>query len=684
MKYQLVLMLSFSWILSLPAQDYPRKNIDPSLVTDELLGAQDQDVQYEQLYENLIQQLADPINLNKTNAEALRFLPLLTEAQIQSLLTYRAENGELLSIYELQAIPDFDLTTIYKLVPFVQVVDPGSIVSTSILKRALSEKNNYFMVRYERSLEKKKGYSSPMPNENKFNGSPDKLYIRLRTSKPGDFSFGFTLEKDAGEQWLWKPSSKRYGFDFLSAHAQIQNKGKLKNMILGDFQNQFGQALMLGGAFGMGKGAETITTTRRNTIGSVPYTSANEFGLLRGIGLTYEIMPGVSASGFISHIKRDVSLSEKEEDESTASSFQTNGLHRNESELQNRKKILENNTGVIIQYAKTNFDVGVMFNDVRFSRPVEPKLSLYNQFGFRGSVNQNIGAYFRYNVNNFLVSGEFSKSLRAGTAGIISVMGSLTNHFDVSFVYRKFGRDFHTFYSNAFSEGTTPQNETGIYWGWKYRWNRKFTLSGYLDMFRFPWLRFRVYSPSTGYEWLLRLSYQPSKQVLIFLQAREEKKLRNIDRQPNLYQTAQGIKRNYWINFDYGFTPKLKMKTRAQFSSYRINYRTTYGVALIQDISVDFGRFGCSARHALFDTDDFDNRQYAYEQDVWLAYSLPAYDGKGVRNFIVLEYKMSKAVTFWLRYSRTRYEDREEIGTGVDKIEGNTKNDIKFQVRFKL
>ncbi|MFI5135500.1 MAG: hypothetical protein ACHQD9_06580, partial [Chitinophagales bacterium] len=40
----------------------------------------------------------------------------------------------------------------------------------------------------------------------------------------------------------------------LRRYLQVQNKGKIKNLIIGDFQNQFGQGLTLGGAFAMGKG----------------------------------------------------------------------------------------------------------------------------------------------------------------------------------------------------------------------------------------------------------------------------------------------------------------------------------------------------------------------------------------------------------------------------------------------
>lgn len=151
-----------------------------------------------------------------------------------------------------------------------------------------------------------------------------------------------------------------------------------------------------------------------------------------------------------------------------------------------------------------------------------------------------------------------------------------------------------------------------------------------------------------------------------------------------LYETAEGIKRNYWINFDYPVSDNIKMKTRAQFSTYDFDNASTKGMTILQDISVDFGKLSLVGRYAIFDTEDYDNRQYVYERDVWLAYSLPAYSGNGIRNYIMAEYSFTKKFTVWIRYSHTRYTDRDVIGSGADTITGKEKNDIRIQMRIKL
>jgi hypothetical protein len=242
---------------------------------------------------------------------------------------------------------------------------------------------------------------------------------------------------------------------------------------------------------------------------------------------------------------------------------------------------------------------------------------------------------------------------------------------------------FKVYTVNAVAENTLTQNESGMYWGWKYQFTKAYSLSGYVDLFRFPWLRFRGYAPSNGSEWLLRFNYQPSKTVSIFLQAREENKIRNLSNETTIYQTAIGRKRNYWINLDYAADGRWSFKTRAQFSTYHLA-STTKGFAIMQDVSLNLGKFSVTTRYALFDTDDDDTPQYVYENDVWLAFSFPAYYGVGTRTYILLQYPLTRKIDLWLRWAHTRYTDRDTIGSGSEWINGNTRNDLKFQARIRF
>jgi hypothetical protein len=172
---------------------------------------------------------------------------------------------------------------------------------------------------------------------------------------------------------------------------------------------------------------------------------------------------------------------------------------------------------------------------------------------------------------------------------------------------------------------------------------------------------------------------------MMFVQFREESKVQNLsDSEDPLYRTGTGLKRNVWLNCDYGLARQLRLKSRVKFSSYEFNGNTTQGLALIQDVSADLGRISVTGRYSLFDTDDYDNRQYVYKRDVWLAYSLPSYSGKGIRSYLLVQYDLNRHVSIWIRYSHTRFTDRETIGSGADSIDGDVRNDIKLQMRIRL
>lgn len=666
--------------VSLLSQQLPPEELSADH-PEQLLVADDDDNTDPESLENLMHYLSHPVDLNKVGEEELRNLGILTPSQLNHFFLHRKENGLLLSMSELQTIEGFDTTVIQKLSPVAYVRDPAVVINRSLAKRIQEESENYFMVRYEYTAQEKRGFTSPWYSQ-RFQGSPEKTAFRFRSFKAGDFSIGLNGEKDQGEKYEWKPQQNKFGMDFISFHIQLQNKGKIKNLILGDYQVQFGQGLVCGGALGFGKGAETITNVRKSNIGFVPFTSLYEAGALKGVAASVRLSDRFSASPFFSFAPRDASLAYRENTLSV-SSIASTGLHRNGDEIEKRYRIRENTMGLGLHYDITGLSAGFTIQHISFSLPVYPRERIYNQFTFRGKESTNTGVYLNYNYHNLSFFGEAAKTLGNGHGYVAGLLASLSRKLDFSILLRNYAANFHSFHSNGFSESSVPQNERGFYWGWKYKFNRRFSTSGYYDLFESPWLKFRTYSPSAGNEWLLRVTWQPSKQTQLYIQGRGENKIRNNSESKSpLYQTAATAKLNFWFNADYGVSPVLRLKTRIQMSRFSSAKGTSRGFMIFQDISGVIRQFKVTGRYALFDTDDYDNRLYVYEHDVWLSWSLPAYYGQGVRKYILVQYKYGKNLTFWLRYSHTRYIDRESIGSGADTIEGNQRNDLKFETRI--
>jgi hypothetical protein len=652
------------------AQEYPRKELNLQQFVQQLIGTPSENANYEDLFQLYI----NPLNLNTATREELAATYLLSEKQLNSFIQYRNTAGPLMSVYELQAIPDFDLVVIYRLLPFVKVEET--------IRLDFSQGRSEFILRLDQTLETKKGFTPPdSRSKTRYEGSSQRWYARYKYFHPRDFNFGFTVDKDAGETLGWNPSVGQYGFDYTSIHFQIQNKGIIKNLVLGDYQLQFGQGLIMASGFYIGKGAETILTTRRSHTGIRPYMSATEYGFLRG-GAVHLQLGSLNITPFYSAISRDGNITAA----GNVSSLQTSGLHRTASEIADRGSVFEKNLGLNLTYGSRNqsFKIGATILQTSFDKPLLKADKPYNLYEFKGKENFLMGLHYGYIWRNINLFGEIAHSQSGGTGMINGGVISLGKKTDVAVLHRRYERDFHSFFANAFSEGSRNINEEGLYIGIKHNPNKRLTLSVYGDMFWFPYLKFGVSAPSNGFGILAQAEYKPDKKTRLWVQLRQENKDDDLpDTKPVIVATV--ARRNFLIQFDKTLPNKLYLQSRFTWgSSTQQPLPNSTGFAIMQDIEYDFERFSLSGRVAYFNTDNYDTRQYAYENDVLYAFSFPAYYGKGVRHYLVARYKIKKGLDCWVRWARTDYWNQETIGSGLDEITGSHRSDIRMQLRWSF
>ena len=700
-KWLTIVLIGFSFLT--PAQN---EEIDLEAFAERLFQVQDEDVSYADIYESLLLYYSNKLNLNNVEPEELASLYVLSPAQISNFFIYRDQFRNFLSINELQAIPEMDLETIRLLLPFVTVEE--SLTDTRpLLKRILTEENNYFLLRYSRRLEEQRGYTAALPldttfirdeNDNvvdtvttppsRYEGSPDKIYGRFRTGHRNDFSLGFTFEKDNGEKLSFNDGRK--GFDFYSYHLLLANKFGFKKIILGDFQLQVGQGIVFGAGFNAGKGAETVNTTKRNSLGLRPYTSVLEAGFFRGMGLTRK-QGGLEITLFYSSLKQDGNIQTDttfSDFEEFVNSIQSTGFHRTPSERISKDRIEEQSIGAVVRYKPhRRFTFGVSGLNSQYSRPLQRKPNNYNQFEFKGDHNYITSAYGHYTWQNFTFFGEAARSKSGGIGAVGGTVVSLSHTVDMAMVLRNYDRDFHSFYGNAFSENSRNINEKGTYWGISINPNGKHKLNAYYDRFEFPWLKYRTEAPSAGQEWLVRYSHFHSRQITLYTQIRQQKKQVTVADE-NLNILTDQIKRNYIFNVNYTLKPWLKLKTKVQSSTQIEKGELTRGFAIIQDINFNVWKLKFHTRMALFETDDFDNAQYVYENDVLYAFSIPAYTGSGIRTYAMVRYDPVKNISIWIRYAQTTFPGTigmvNLIGSSLNTSVGNKASEIKVMLRINF
>ncbi len=653
---------------------------------ENLLPVQEERVNYNDLYDRLFSLYAHHMNLNEAGMEDLQMLYILSDDQINNLLAYRKKYGPFFTKYELVTIDGFDRETVEQLLSFADIKPPGNSSSRFFGKWPGPDRND-LLIRAGRMAGISVGFVTT-DSLKRFQGGPWQTMLRYTLARRGAYSFGVTIEQDPGEKIIWQPRVKRYGMDYWSFHAMIENRGIIKKFIVGDFTIETGQGLLFGSGFRMGKGSDAILGIRRNSPGLKPYRSVFEYRDFSGAALTLEA-GHFSLTCFGSLAGRDaVVYSDTLTGEDPYISYIRNtGLHRNYEELKTKHAMTEKAAGMNFQFTALNGKIIAGFNGVKtfYSRPVVPVPGKYNRFRFSGPENASGSLYANLSFRNLSIFGEAGASEGGGKGMVGGFVANLSSYAALSVLYRNYGRTFYALHGNAFGEDLRNNNEEGLYIGVKITPVRRVYFSFYFDRYYFSWLRYRADGPSGGYEVMALADYKPDETWSFRMIYRAKmRELNGYKEQENVHRLEPALKQ--WLRLDAGWHPAgiLSLRTRVMMKSYRFCRRLSYGYLVAEDILLNGNRFFSRGRVSYFNTDDYNTRQFIYEQDLLYRYAVPFFYGKGWRYYFVGGWYLGKKWTLWMKVAQTRYTDRQETGSGMDKIPGNVRTELRIQIRVKF
>jgi len=630
----------------------------------EQLDTEDAEIDYTSLFDALNIHYDDPINLNQATAEELRDLHLLNDIQINALLDHIDRNGKLLNLYELQTIRGFDSDAIASIIPFVKVT--GSIDQSQLnIKRALKDGKNNLFFRYIRILEEQQGFSSIDPDE--LLDNPNRRYLG-----------------DAGEEFF--QGTQKNGFDFYSAHLSVSDYGKIKHAVVGDFHAQFGQGLTLWTGQAFGKSID-LTSIKRNARGLKPYTAADENRFLRGAGTTLRFgKMEVSLLGSIKNVDANLTLDTITNLDNIFSSLQQSGFHSTPGTITDKNAIQESVFASNVKYSTRLFSFGVTGARTAYEGSFQRNLGIANQFDFNENSTTSIGADYNLTFRNANLFGEVSRTHNGGIGYIQGLLLALDRNLTFTALYRHYDRHFHTINKTAIGENSRPSNENGLLLGMEAKFGKQWRLTGYMDRFEFPWLKFGVDAPSQGMDGVAQLNWKPKRGTELYFRYRHRRKPKNSVEEGPIDMVIPLEQSSYRVNLSAKVSDAIRLKTRVEWTKYNHGEVKEDGFIAYQDIIFKAlsSPFSFSARYALFDTDSYSSRIYAYESDVLYYFSIPAYADQGSRYYLSTKYRVNRNLDLWLRYSQWLYNNRETISSGLNTIDGKTKSEIKFQLRYKF
>ncbi len=646
----------------------------------------DQEIEDDGFLQQMQYLFRHPVNLNKATMEELMELRLLTPLQMEYFLLYRKQFGNLLSVYELQAVPGFDIATIQKIRLYITVSDDVNL--QTLIRKRLRGGTQSFLIRVSQQFEKSSGYQ-PDSNQarQKYQGSTQRLLVRYSYNWKKNLQYGFSGEKDPGEQFF--KGKQKQGFDFYGFHFFIRNKGLLRALALGDFVVNLGQGLIQWQGLAFKKSADISFIKRQSEIFK-PYQSAGEFNFHRGIAFTLakSSRRGTNwqTSFFLSMRKLDANFVSDTLQQTIdyVSSLQSSGYHRTSNEIADKGVQRQLTIGGNIAYHSKKGQIGINAIQYYFKLPLIKENLPYNLFALSGKKWSNYSMDFSYTHKNWhffgeaAITGNFDKALMA------SILLSTARQVDISLLYRTIQNKYQSLYSNAFTENSTVTNENGLFAGISIKASTAWTINAYIDVYRFPWLRYRVDAPGEGRDYQIQANYRPNKQLEIYSRYRIESKPINTDNEnSSLRSVISKTRQNWRTQINYKINRNLTWRNRVEILWFdRKGIIPEQGFLTYSDILYKplLKPYGIGIRCQFFESDSYNSRLYAFENDILYSFSIPAFYDKGLRFYLNANFDINKKMTIWARIARSVYSNKSLIGTGLDEIKGNKKTEFKLQL----
>ena len=624
------------------AEEGIENNINASVNSDDMLS------------ENSATHLTDqfdflkdkPIDLNQIEGEDLVDLFHLNSTQIQSFITYRNALGYFIDFHELQSLPGWDVSVLRSIRPYVYV--SASKNFSDFIRSNFKDPKSLLLLRYVSSFI----HSDSLNNHS--------LAFRYNYDSKKNISLGINGENDSGETFGFKKN--KIGFDFTSGYVFYKGKGLLKSLIIGDYLISLGQGLINWQSAGFNKGVSVDCIKRQGLI-LKPYHSFGEFNFHRGVAVQL-VKKNFSLITFVSSKKLDayINFDSVANQPLTISSFDYSGLHNSISSIERKFNSHEFLVGSSLQYQKKSLILGFNFVHYNYSIPIKPKSVLpYAIFSFNGQRLTNFSFHYAKTINNFHFFGELASDFYH-LAIVNGTIISISEKSELSFLHRMMSRSFHSFYSNAFTAQTKPTNETGFYSAINMKLSRQIQLNGFIDFYKFPWLTFSVKSPSGGMETGLTVTYLPTKKTKLNLFCGFKKDLNFQSESVVTIENSVWMKRCVKVDAEFFVSKTVSLKTRISllqvkkednadetgcFSFIDLHYKP-----IMKPYSSTFRMF-------IFDTDGYNSRIYAYENDIMYAYSMSSFYGRGKGFYLNSSYKFNKKLRLEAKWSMMLNEEKQ-------------------------
>jgi len=557
--------------------------------------------------------VSDPalrIDVNSVTEEELVATELLTPyAAHQFVLARLHRGGAFLSLRELKQIPGWDIRTLRRILPYLDLIpvrDPSRVVR-SLGQGSLSGQLSFGVA------------CGDFTTKPKTLGSPSSLNFRARYQVRHRLSLGVLGASQCGEPFLQQryPLLDRGGF-----HLSLQlPEYALRQLIVGDYRLKMGLGLVAYQGF-MG-GTELRLGMPLPSSPLQAALSADEENTLRGVATEL----GSSAlrfSLFYSDRRRDGIL---HEGDNRVQLMATTGYHRTPLEWKHRHQVRERLVGGRIAFRAAQGSLAFNYLRMDWSGRLVQQLPHYGYLREAHDLSylQHFSLDYRMTSlsGQWLSAGEMALSTQGGKAALAYVRYRDPDRGDYTLSGRYLSPSYMAPLGNTPSRFAYPGNEMGCYMAAHLPLLDQLDLLLSWDVYRSLVVRKGEVAPSRGGLLGVRARYAFSPQCLLYTQYRMH------------YEQNKGQRHSLHMRGVVPLSPGWKATVGAQFKRNHIRYakRMAWHRGFSTSLQLDYTpteRLRIGGLGLFYQTDSFDERSIYYTPYVRTTHLLSTFYGKGV------------------------------------------------------
>ncbi len=488
-------------------------------------------------------------------------------------------------------------------------------------------------------------------------------------------AYGLTLQKDAGEPFARRGN---YPYDYTSAYFHMAPEERPYALWLGDYTVHAGEGLLAGNSFINSKlqMTESGAATRKEIR---PHTSSDEAAFMRGAAVRLR-RNSWTLLAFGSWRKRDGRTTGD-----TLVTFYDDGLHRTVGEIAARRQVDNLTAGLRAVYAQQHWHIGLTGMYDHYDKTVWPPLRDYNRYYLRGRTAAGISADYGICCGKWTARGEIATDRKAHPATTHTLRYAPTTQTAFTLQARYFSPRYVAPHADALQEGARPQNEAGLMVGLTTALSNRWQAAGYVDLFRFPRPTFRAGSNgSQGLEAYVKTDYAAGRTTMLQFSSRLKSRQQNVTGYKDFLEYASTNRLRTALRLTPGNLLSLHAAVDGTVYTTQTGSAKIGWMASARATAKPSQRWNTALFAAVFRTDNYAARLYAYEPQLLYAGAFPSFYGRGMRIVATATWKILDSLSLSARYGLLKYFDRQEIGTGTQLIAASAKNDVSTQIVWHL